>query len=326
MIEIIDRNNASEHFLVYLLIDLREILFSSSISIRSDLLSLSSLHLVRFSSLLKSKSPRDDRFYRFNRHEQLNLYSSSSSSLKNVSGLEWQIFEGLSNGSWSLVEGPSPSLAGQTEKNLTITRQFFESSPLVQSWRFRVIFSFFAEAKPLFTEFFVEMNDSPRNGSCSIFPATGDPFTEFSITCRDWFDNDSIKDYFLFASHSRNRFLLSSSLNGSFLTALPFTLNRSEEFFLSVIIRDEWHSATEYSPIPPLKIVMEIERFFDLPSSWPVSAFVRSIEQIEEEFLCQLSRRQSLSPWTVAPLDDRPPRTLVRNGFFSNQSDALFFF
>ena len=289
--------------------------------VRSSL-SLSSLHLVRFSSLLKSKSPRDDRFYLFNRHDQLNLYSSSS-SLKNVSGLEWKIFEGLSNGSWSLLEGLSSYLAGQTEKNLTISREFFESYPLVQSWRFQVISSSNESS-----EFFVEMNDPPRNGSCSISPATGDLLSEFSLVCRDWFDENGIQDYLLLARFSStldDRLILSSSLNGSFRTSLPFTLNRSEELFLSVIIRDEWHSATEYSQIPPMKIVMDIERFFDLPSSWPVPTFLRLIEQIEEEFLYEISQRQSLSHWTVAPLDDRSPRTLVRNGFSFTESDALFF-
>ena len=315
MIEIIDRSNASEHFLVYLLVDLRRSL--SSITIRSALLFLLFASFVRCSSLLKNKSPRDDRFYLLNRHDQLNLFSS----LKNVSGIEWKIFEGLSNGSWSLLEGPSPYLFGQNEKNLTIGRGFFESFPSVQSWRFRVISSSSETG-----DFFVEMNDPPRNGSCSISPLTGDLFTEFSIICRDWFDENPIKDYLLLVSHSTTRLLLSSSLNGSFLTVLPFTLNRSEEFVLSVIIRDELHSSTEFFGIPPMKIVTEIERFFELPPWWPVQTFIPSIEQIEEEFLYQISQSQSLSHWSVAPLDDRSPRTLVRHGFLRRKERHFFFF
>ena len=63
-------------------------------------------------------------------------------------------------------------------------------------WRFEVIYGFMNEKSSSALNFVI--NQSPRNGSCSISPSNGTTMTLFSILCSNWFDEDDIKDYSLY--------------------------------------------------------------------------------------------------------------------------------
>lgn len=268
------------------------------------------------------KSPRD---YLFNSNDQLNLYSSSS--LTNVSRIQWKIFPRLTNSSY---------LVGVSEKNLTIGREVFAEYSSVVHWRFQVIYSFVETKEKLFNELLVEMNVCPANGSCSISPSTGDLFTQFEIHCSGWFDEDEIKDYVLISRSSSanngddDRSVLSSSRNGSFRTVLPATRSRSEELFDSVMFRNEFHCSTEYVPRPSVKIFAEvsaISRFLDLSRSMMddpsfTHSSLQLIDQLDEEFLYHMSWNSSLAHFTVAALNYHPPRTLVCDSCVIGERDC----
>ena len=279
-----------------------------------------------FSSFLTQRSRRDDQFHLFNHNDQFNLHSSSSLNNFTVPQIEWKIFRHLPNGSWTinddLTDQTTSFFWGLNEKNLTITRDFFSKYSSILYWRFEVIYSFVGVKKKLWAEFFIEMNVCPQNGSCRMFPSNGNLFTQFQIECLHWIDEHKIKDYLLLSRSSSNddRLVLSSSSNGSFRTLLPATLNRSEEIFLSMIIRDEFHCSTEYFFDQSVKIsaeMFDVDRLLNLSLSMIndgslIHSSLHLIDQIDEEFLFQWSLNSSLSHFIVAQLDYHPPRTLVR--------------
>jgi hypothetical protein len=46
-----------------------------------------------------------------------------------------------------------------------------------------------------------KINESPREGSCSIDPFNGTTLTLFTINCSNWVDQDQIKDFTFYGSY-----------------------------------------------------------------------------------------------------------------------------
>jgi hypothetical protein len=76
---------------------------------------------------------------------------------------------------------------------------FFVEHDKIIYWRFEVIYSFQSEI--IKTTFDIEMNETPKDGSCSIDPSNGTTLTLFTINCSNWFDQDEIKDFTFYGSY-----------------------------------------------------------------------------------------------------------------------------
>jgi hypothetical protein len=156
------------------------------------------------------------------------------------------------------------SFKGLTEKNLTINKELFDAYDHVEDWRFQVIYSF--EFQTIEQTFDVQINDRPRNGSCSIQPASGDLLTVFTIRCAEWHDDDGINDYLIYGlSDSLRRIsknfsclgrqdaspstltFLSSSTESIWQLRLPSTLT------LIIHIRDPFNCFTDFQ-LPSIQI------------------------------------------------------------------------
>ena len=126
------------------------------------------------------------------------------------------------------------SLPGINSSHFTADQQLFLSNPLIDLWRFEVVYSFPTEKS--FSALNFEINQPPQNGSCSISPQNGTTLTLFSVSCPDWFDEDGIKDYSLFLSS--NAFSRGSMIGFSSVSTFEVYLPTSDDLRLMILIRD----------------------------------------------------------------------------------------
>ena len=82
---------------------------------------------------------------------------------------------------------------GSNTPNFTSANNLFLSNPLIEYWRFEVVYSFSSETS--FSALNFVINQPPENGSCSISPLNGTTSTLFTISCPNWIDSNGIKDY-----------------------------------------------------------------------------------------------------------------------------------
>jgi hypothetical protein len=80
--------------------------------------------------------------------------------------------------------------------DFTVTNKLFLNNPERIYWRFEVIYTF--EKENSSSSFIFRINQPPRNGSCNINPLNGTTNTLFTISCSNWFDENKIKDYFVY--------------------------------------------------------------------------------------------------------------------------------
>lgn len=95
------------------------------------------------------------------------------------------------------------NLGGNTT-NYTAINQLFLENPSQNLWRFEVVYQFATENSSSSLNFII--NTPPSNGSCEINPSNGTTNTLFNISCSNWFDDDTIKDYLLYCSFSSSFF------------------------------------------------------------------------------------------------------------------------
>jgi hypothetical protein len=74
-----------------------------------------------------------------------------------------------------------------------LTKDLFVENDQIIYWRFEVIYSFQSEISQ--SSFDIEINQSPKFGSCSIDSSNGTTMILFTINCSNWFDQDEINDY-----------------------------------------------------------------------------------------------------------------------------------
>ncbi len=83
--------------------------------------------------------------------------------------------------------------SGLNTKNLTLEKEIFAENNQSIYWHFEVFYSFQSETS--IGLFDIQINEIPKNGSCSIDPLNGTLITLFTINCSNWFDEDEIQDY-----------------------------------------------------------------------------------------------------------------------------------
>lgn len=99
-------------------------------------------------------------------------------------------------------------------------------------------------------KFHMEINESPKNGHCSIDPLNGTILTLFTINCSNWFDQDEIKDYTFYLNH---QMMLVQSTESMVQVRLPAGINQ----LLIVHIRDTFYSITEFH-FPAISIIADL--------------------------------------------------------------------
>ena len=98
--------------------------------------------------------------------------------------------------------------------------------------------------------FDIELNQSPRNGVCSIDHFNGSTMDLFQINCSNWFDEDEIKDYKIYL---KNTGIISQTMESIISFRLPASIDQIAIYEIVVYIRDGFDGLTEY-PLPFITI------------------------------------------------------------------------
>ena len=81
---------------------------------------------------------------------------------------------------------------------VTTREDLFVRYDWIEYWRYEVIYSFEQQQERSSSWMDIRVNQSPRNGSCSVSPLNGSTSTLFTLTCSKWIDEDGIKDYSIY--------------------------------------------------------------------------------------------------------------------------------
>jgi hypothetical protein len=157
--------------------------------------------IIIFSCVISTICSSNKQFHYVNQNTQLSLYSLCLANCPTLANITWNIYQ-KSNKTiqWIPVNQIESSwFFGLNTKNLTILKDLFSNNDKILYWRFEVIYSF--QSDIINSTFDIELNQSPKNGYCSINPPNGTIMTLFKITCSDWFDQDEIKDYTIYSSY-----------------------------------------------------------------------------------------------------------------------------
>jgi hypothetical protein len=206
----------------------------------------------------------NDQFHYVNPNTQLALFTlciyGNCSSIENI---QWNIYQGSINSSNKTVEWTLFTLMtsswfyGINTKNLTITKKFFTDNNEIVYWRFEVIYSFDSEISK--NEIDIEINESPKNGSCSINPSNGTTMTLFTINCSNWYDKDQIKDFIFYSltKNSSNKIMLAHTIESIIEFRLPASIDQISTFDILVHIRDKFDCVYEFH-LPSVNILRDI--------------------------------------------------------------------
>ncbi|CAF0788844.1 unnamed protein product [Adineta steineri] len=187
---------------------------------------------------------------------QVALFSLCIGDCDNIQNITWNIYQGTTNISsnstqWTLFNQMNIYeniwFFGWNTSNFTALNQLFLNNPQINLWRFQVIYEFTLQASSSALNFVI--NQPPVNGSCSISPYNGTTSTSFNISCSNWFDEDGIKDYSIYAwtTDPQERTFISFSSLSIFQVRLPSGDDQTSLLHLNVQIRDTLDCITEYN-------------------------------------------------------------------------------
>ncbi|CAF4491135.1 unnamed protein product, partial [Rotaria magnacalcarata] len=115
-----------------------------------------------------------------------------------------------------------------------------------------------------------EINQPPKPGICSITPSNGTITTKFTVICKDWADQDGIKDYsfYAWATHAEQRVILGSTISSLFELRLPVGCGNASLMNVIVQIRDQLNSMTEAN-LPAVSVI---------PTRTSIDSFIKAMK------------------------------------------------
>ncbi|CAF1234712.1 unnamed protein product [Adineta steineri] len=179
---------------------------------------------------------------------QVALFAVCVGTCANIQSIKWNIYQGSNNSTssnstqWTLysnmISYENIWFYGINTSNFTATNQLFIDNPQISLWRFEVVYTFPSLTSTSALNFI--MNQPPYNGSCLITPNNGTTTTQFTISCLDWFDEDGIKDYSLYAwtTDVSLKVMIAFSTVSTFQVRLPSGDNQTSLLNIAVNIRD----------------------------------------------------------------------------------------
>ncbi|CAF1375842.1 unnamed protein product [Adineta ricciae] len=187
---------------------------------------------------------------------QVALFSVCAGNCSTVQNITWSVYfsSNTMNSSsnftqWSLFNQTTTydniCFFGRNTSNFTSTNQLFLSNPQIELWRFEVVYSFATEKSVSSLNFVI--NRPPSNGSCIVDPMNGTTTTLFTVSCKDFFDTDGIKDYTVYSSaiNSTQKTIVAYSNAPTIQLYLPTGDNQTSLLYLTVQVRDQIDCVTE---------------------------------------------------------------------------------
>ncbi|UJR25703.1 hypothetical protein I4U23_007054 [Adineta vaga] len=214
----------------------------------------SSPQLILISCVIWTLCEPNLEYQRVNPTTQVALFSVCAGNCTGIQNITWNIYYGTLNTStnftqWTLFNQMSAYrdiwFFGANTSNFTASNQLFTSNSQIKLWRFEVVYTFTSERSLSSLNFII--NQPPENGSCSINPSNGTTSSLFNISCLNWFDEDSIKDYAVYAwtTDPTYKIIVAYSTLSIFSVQLPVGDNQTSLLHLSVNIRDQLDCITE---------------------------------------------------------------------------------
>lgn len=247
---------------------------------------------------------------------QVALYSICIGNCSLLQNITWNIYQGQMNASanfttWMLLNQSMVDenlwLFGSNTTNFTAIDQLFLHHPHISLWRFEVIYSFAFSPSSSALNFL--LNQPPQNGSCSISPSNGTTSTLFTISCRNWFDDNGIKDHSLY--HSSKSTLIAYSSVPIFEVRLP--AGETPSFFVELFIqiRDNYACITKYnlSSVIVRPDLIEIKQFINQvehsPSNLPNNTIARLLASENQNIVTQVmnSLSHQLNEMNIESID-----------------------
>jgi hypothetical protein len=90
-------------------------------------------------------------------------------------------------------------ILGINTSKFTATSKLFSENLAINYWRFEVVYTFDSQNSSSALNF--QINQSPKNGNCSINPFNGSTSTIFNINCSGWVDSDEVQDYAFYGKY-----------------------------------------------------------------------------------------------------------------------------
>ncbi|CAM4846598.1 unnamed protein product, partial [Rotaria magnacalcarata] len=232
--------------------------------------------MVAVGCVIATMCSRKGEFQYINPNTQLALFSSLMNQTGLLNNITWNVYTRMMNSSsdtqkWSLFTNMNDYrdiwFFGANRSHFTATNQLFLTYRSIKFWRFEVVYISMAEKSSSALHF--EINQPPKPGICSITPSNGTITTKFTVICKDWTDQDGIKDYSFYAwtTHVEQRVILGSTINSLFELRLPIGCGNASLVNVIVQIRDQLNSVTEAN-ISAVSVV---------PTRTNIDSFVKAI-------------------------------------------------
>ncbi|CAF1116536.1 unnamed protein product [Adineta ricciae] len=246
-VEIINKKNSSAKFSSFLIVKIQE----------------KSSPFVTINCVILTLCIPQPSYQLINPRNQLFLHSQCFENCSNVQYIRWNIYYSLSDvHNWVLFNQTDTyenvSIFGRETNRLTITNDVFSKNQPFEYWKYEVVYSFDNAISSSSCNF--RINQPPTHGWCEITRLNGTITTLFNISCSNWTDEHTIKDYSLFCwkTDPNKLTIVAFSVVPNFQVRLP-----SGHLHLVIHIRDRFDSYSRFN-LSSIHISSNLSEFNDL--------------------------------------------------------------